>query len=409
MPAPTEVDPCCRLVRRCDHPRRAPRPPHRLRFGFVHNANSTGPYPARELPMIQRRRSLTVALALLGMSALALFTQPPQASAVPHPSAALLGPGDNHTKYHAYVSMPRPPGFIGPMPAATAVVDSGGATLIGFEDAKKLGLLNPDGSPAVPPAGSGSIGGVGAGSIQVHNFDNVTIVIQTAGADGAPGAERSITLTVSVPKAPDEQTQLPAALRERMVRSLPTLLGPNVTGAVIGGGKIQFDDQPGPNPRRNLRGTSWALLPWVPTLNEVKFEVTDGEMIRTAACSIGGIGFDASVSTLPVTIVPLSLALQLGLQPAGVEVLRADMHDALFARSVLPTVAREALYEMIYGFTDITVQTTNGSYVNKDVLVMLHPDPNFADVIIGSNALIPEGRSAQIDMEANLLRIGFLE
>lgn len=321
-------------------------------------------------------------------------------------AVAMAGPKDISSKYAAAITIPLPPGLEGPTQEVIAIVDSGGSTVISHADAKKLGLLDADGNPIDPPAGTIKIGGVGSGSIKCHVFDDVTITVTPIDENGNPGTPKDIKVSVVVPAKPEDQTQIPNPNdREKMVSGVPTLLGPNVVGGKFPDGtKLGLIDKKGPHPRRNRRGTGWYSSasnpnPHYSTPAEFLGAGSGSPKFSIPEIGINGQPFSAGASLAPMTMLPEALAQGVGFKPYGKELLDRELQDVLFTRGYLNEPSLLNAFEVQLGTVDIEVIGDNGAYLIKEVMAMIHPDPNFNDIVIGVNGLIDEDHNGNLTLD----------
>ncbi len=325
------------------------------------------------------------------------------------------GPGDQGTKYPVGIGIGT---FNG-----SGIVDSGGTTTLSFADAKAAGLLDANGDPVNPPAGSRTLGGTGGGSVRCHVFNNVPITITPRNADGTPnGAPRTVNATVYVPKKPADQNPPD---QEKKTNSVATKLGANIVGATIGGGKLDLIDTPNPaTPNTNTRSTGWTNPdpptppepppppPPVPTPSEKRVPIRLSDGIYYIRPMIGPLGFvtDVFIGTAPVTLIPYQHAGDCGFVQTGSLVLPRDIHAALFTEGYLDTLPDNGPLVLFSGYLpDIALPTDDPAQPYAHIHnVAACINPQSEKFLFGANACIPywpNGSTAWLDPENELLHI----
>ena len=163
-------------------------------------------------------------------------------------------------------------------------LDSNAPTVIAFEDAKKVGLLKEDGTPTAQPGGMSELGGATGGKVKVWRFDKVPLKLQPVKANGdSNGDQRMVEVQVFVPKRPADQDGANDAEKMAKTKALPTLIGVNVVGMKIGGGKLELVDEATNKPDMNNRSTKWSNKPGEEEEESVLFHLP---------LQIDGFGYD---------------------------------------------------------------------------------------------------------------------
>ncbi|MBI3710510.1 MAG: hypothetical protein HY246_22935 [Proteobacteria bacterium] len=290
--------------------------------------------------------------------------------------------------------------------------DSAGFTVISFADAQKAGLLDEFGDPTKPPDGSKNVG-TGPATVKAHVFNDVKIKITPLKFEGATGKAngdaREVTGQVVVPMRSFEQDGATDADKEKKQNSLPTKLGVNLVGAQIGGGKLDFIDTKNPNnPNKNDRSMGWTNpAPNTPNVQPQKVvPVTPPASGSPSGPKVdkdhfefesGGAEFktDAFMSTLPLTMVPTSLAGTMGLSTPFSLTLDAEMQQLLFAAGYLDFVPGLDPITFEFGFLDVVL---DGLLIPGVATIV---NPFFDSVVVGVNALVPTGFAGWFDNDAS--------
>ncbi|HRJ49171.1 MAG TPA: EF-hand domain-containing protein [Phycisphaerales bacterium] len=321
-------------------------------------------------------------------------------------STALLaagGPRDNSTNYPVGIG-------IGGTEIA-GIADTGGTTTISFEDAKKLGILDANGDPVNPPDGTTTLNGTGGGSVKCHRYDSLKIKIQPKNADGSNnGPAREIEATVLIAKKPADQDGANDAEKERKTKSVTNKLGKNVCGAVIDGKKLDYADRATKDPKKNERGTRWIDAP-VEDRAEVPFDEdpdpTDDVHIpcSTPVAILNGVPIPgALVSTVSASLIPTPLAMQIGAELVGTELLTVETQMALFAEGLLPMLPENHPIPMQV----VAIQTClplvgGGLFCNPSPAYFLTA-PFVQRLLLGSNSLVPENWAATFNSQTGTIQ-----
>ncbi len=315
---------------------------------------------------------------------------------------ALAGPDDIGTKYPVGIE-------IGGQ-SFSGILDSGGLTSLSFEDAKKAGLLDANGDPVNPPDGSVNVGGTGGGSVKCHVI-KTKVKVQPKNADGSNnGDAKEVEVKVVVPKKPADQDGANDAEKQKKTDSMKTKAGANISGATIDGKKIGMKDEPTADPNKNKRSTEWIAAfiqapVKVPVQQDDNFEDHTFTNYRSQTVLVNGHPATALLSTNPCTMIPMHLAQQWGLPIEGQSLLDPSMSLPMYCDSFFD-IFMDVPISLPHTHTQVMLFTINGQPIPlAPTKTFINPDPMFESIILGSNAITPEGCTAWFDHDSSTLNI----
>jgi hypothetical protein len=290
------------------------------------------------------------------------------------------------------------------------IVDSGGVTTLSYEDAKKAGLLDANGDPVNPPDGTTSLGGTGGGSVKCHRFDKVNVKVQPKNADGTNnGPAKEIEVTVVVPKKPSEQDGADDAAKQKKTDSVITKAGRNIAGATIDGSKLELTDKSTSDPNKNARSTGWTAAA-IQDRFEVPFnedEVQDDNTFfpcSTPTVILNGVPMPSAISAAPMSVIPQSLAMELGGVLVGQMPLDFAGQSLLFVEGFWPHLPQPNPIPVQVVAINVVLPTLNGPPIQNSAPALFITTPFIQQTLVGGNALIPEGWSATFNSDLNLIQ-----
>lgn len=283
--------------------------------------------------------------------------------------------------------------------------DSGGVTTLSFDDAKKAGLIDDKGDPTRKPDGSGERG-TGASFVKYNFFNNVKINVTPAKADGTRnGDTREVETTVYVPKKPADQDGPTDADKMKKTNSVTNKLGANVVGSTIGGGKLEIVDTPTGDPLKDARSTKWSnASPPGPIPADHTFALVVIPRFDTHAFAMPGVSFnsvvlDPEITTLPVTMIPGSIASLVGLKPVGMFTLDFEEQSSLFVEGFLGTPPGNGPLSLPFGYLDIALPAADGSFEVRGVAALINSESD--RLLLGGNGLVPDGYAGWLDSDTS--------
>lgn len=274
-----------------------------------------------------------------------------------------------------------------------AEYDTDGVTTFSFEDAKKFGLLNDDGTPKETPTGEGAIRGVGSTGIKTYIF-SVSLTVQGAAAGGGvskpAGPKGTETVEVQVPQRSANQEGT-AEEKERKTSAVPTLLGKEHAAMEWGGKRIQIIDRPVPGaPLTDVRASVLADAQPGPV---VPIQLVPDTRIFGAL--IAGVLADPRVTFLPTTIVSSDFARGIGLTPVGIASVDPETLGAWYLHGFISTLPGSSSVDLPFGLLDVVLPSTGGPIVFNDVAAYISDEVD--GVVLGGNSLLPEGYAGYLD------------